>query len=186
MGIPRAVAATGDGFLDRVFCVFGAIGFAQTPEFIQQYLQRLGGHVDEARRQVEQFRHAAEQSGVTLDRLIAQTNANSDAAVAKLGGVMTDASVRLQSLESAQTAITQASAWERPFVFARHMDSDIAHATWNVFRPALPTTAEGLVYGMVGMLVILFVYHLFVRVPISTGYRVWKKKQVERTIKTVA
>jgi len=32
----------------------GAVLLAQAPEFLQQYLQRLGGHLDEARRMVEQ------------------------------------------------------------------------------------------------------------------------------------
>lgn len=174
--------STGDGFLDRVLCVAGAIGFAQGPEFIQQYLQRLGGHVDEARRQVEQFRHAAEQSGVSLDKLISQTNAVSDPAVAKLGGVMTEATTRLQSLESSQAAIEHASALERPLVFIRNMDTDIAHATWSVFKPALPVTMEGIAYGIVGLIAILAIYHLFVRVPVATGYRVWKRRRVERTL----
>ena len=42
-----------DTSLDRVFSILGAAAFSQVPEFIQQYLQRLGGHLDEAKRQVE-------------------------------------------------------------------------------------------------------------------------------------
>lgn len=182
MGLRSALVSTGDGFLDRVLCVFGALAFAQTPEFIQQYLQRLGGHVDEARRQVEQFRHTAEQSGVTLDRLITQTSAVSDPAVAKLGGVMTDATVRLQSLESSQAAITHASSFERPLVFIHNMDTDIARSTWSAFRPALPASFEGIAYGIIGLVLIVAIYHLFVRVPVATGYRAWKRRRVERTI----
>ena len=40
---------------DRVLCVGGAVTVSQAPEFIQQYLQRLGGRLDEARRQLSQF-----------------------------------------------------------------------------------------------------------------------------------
>jgi hypothetical protein len=41
-------------------CLFAAI-FCQGPEFLQQYLQRLGGHLDEARRIERQLPQAAER-----------------------------------------------------------------------------------------------------------------------------
>ena len=167
MKMSRVVLGVGDGLLDRVLCVLGTVAFSQVPEFMQQYLQRLGGHLDEARRQLAQFRQVAEQSGLTLDRLITQTGTNSDPAVARLGGVMTDAVSRVEELQSAQVALQSASVWERPFVFMRNMDSDIARATWAIFKPAVPTTVEGLVYALLGMFVLLTVYHAGVRYPIS-------------------
>lgn len=156
----------GEGLLDRLLCVLGAIGFSQAPEFMQQYLQRLGGHLDEARRHLHQFQQAAEQSGLTLDRLIVQTSTNSDTAVAKLGAVMTNTVERVESLESAHYALAHASLWSRPFVFMRHLDPSIAHATWSVFKPAVPTTVEGLIYALCGMLVLIGIYHLGIKAPI--------------------
>ena len=156
----------GEGLLDRVLCVLGAVTFSQLPEFMQQYLQRLGGHLDEARRQLQQFRQSAEQSGLTLDRFITQTTANPDAAVAKLGDVMAQSATRVDTLESAQAALQNASLWSRPFVFLRHVDPSIAHATWSIFKPAVPTTAEGLIYAATGMLVFIAIYHLGIKHPI--------------------
>jgi len=52
----RRLLAAGEGLLDRLLCLVGAVVFAQAPEFFQQYLQRLGGRLDEARRQLEVFR----------------------------------------------------------------------------------------------------------------------------------
>ncbi len=157
----------GEGLLDRMLCVVGAVGFSQAPEFMQQYMQRLGGHLDEARRQLMQFEQAAAQSGLTLQRFIAQTSTNADTAVAKLGGVMTRTVTRVDSLESAQTALQNASIWTRPFVFLRHLDSSIAHGTWSIFKPAVPTTAEGLVYALLGMLVLIGLYHFGIKYPVS-------------------
>lgn len=163
----KALLGAGDGLLDRALCVIGTVIFSQVPEFMQQYLQRLGGHLDEARRQLLQFQQAAAQSGLTLDRLINQTSTNADPAVAKLGGVMTEAITRVETLEAAQAAMQQASLWSRPFVFLRHSDSDIVHATWAIFKPAVPTTVEGLVYALCGMLVLLSIYHLGIKYPIT-------------------
>ncbi|HEU5079217.1 MAG TPA: DUF2937 family protein [Opitutaceae bacterium] len=166
----HSVFSVCDGFLDRILCVAGAVVFSQAPEFMQQYLQRLGGHVDEARRQVTQYRTVAEQSNLTLDQFIAQTSKNSDAAVAKLGGVMHEATARLQELQDAQNALLHAPVFTRPIVFAQHFDKEIAHATWSIFKPAVPATIEGVVYAFVGLFLILAIYHLVIRVPVRTAY----------------
>lgn len=148
-----------DSFIDRILCVFGAVLFSQGPEFMQQYLQRLGGHLDEALRQLAIFQQTAAQAGLSLDQFIGQTGTNPEASVARLGGVMTDAVERVTMLQSAHEALLHASLWERPFVFVRHLDIAIARATGAVYQPAVPTTAEGLLYAMAGMLVFLALYH---------------------------
>ena len=155
----RVLLGAGAGLLDRALCVFGAIIFSQVPEFMQQYLQRLGGHLDEARRQLAQFQATATQSGLTLDRFIAQTTANAEPSVARLGGVMTETVARVESLAAAQSALEHASLWSRPFIFLARLDLPIARATWGIFKPGVPTTLEGLVYALAGMLVMLAVYH---------------------------
>jgi hypothetical protein len=152
-----------DGLVDRVLAVAGAFLFSQAPEFFQQYLQRLGGHLDEARRILAQFEGTADQAGLTLDRFIAQTSANADTAVARLAQVMSDALARVQHLEAAYTSLRDASAWTRPFAFLRHLDGGIARATWSDYRPALPTTLEGLAYAATGMLLFVALHHLLVR-----------------------
>jgi hypothetical protein len=167
MNPARTLLGAVEGLLDRALCVIGAVIFSQAPEFMQQYLQRLGGHLDEARRQLQQFQQAAAKSGLTLDRLIDQTSTNADPAVAKLGGVMTDAITRVDALQTAQSAIQHASLWNRPFVFLRYLDPSIAHATWMIFKPAVPTTPEGFVYALAGMLALISTYHLGVKYPIK-------------------
>jgi hypothetical protein len=171
MGLRTTMIATGDGLIDRLVCVCGAVGLSQMPEFIQQYLQRLGGHVDEARRQVEQYKNVATQSHETLDQLIAQTTANADAAVSRLGHVMSDAVTRLQTLQSDQALIADAPAWKQPFVFITHADTQIVHKTWAIFRPGVPVTLEGLAYALVGIFLFLSLYHFLVRVPVRASYR---------------
>lgn len=167
MKIGSALLGTGEKLLDRALCVGGAVIFSQAPEFMQQYLQRLGGHLDEARRQLEQFTKVASQSGLSLEKFIAQTNANPDGAVAKLGGVMREAGERVEHLETAQAAIANASPLGRPFAFLQHVDAEIANATWAVYKPAVPTTVEGLLYALVGMAVLLLLYYGLIKAPCS-------------------
>jgi hypothetical protein len=148
-----------DAVIDRILCVVGAVLFSQGPEFMQQYLQRLGGHLDEARRQVAAFGSAAADAGLSLEKYVTQTAANPDPGVARLGRVMSDATERVDALYAAHEALLHASLWERPFVFLRHLDSGISRATAAIYRPAVPTTVEGLIYALTGMLVFLAIYH---------------------------
>lgn len=159
MGGGRSFLGIFDGLTDRLLCVIGAVAFSQGPEFMQQYLQRLGGHLAEARRQLAAFEATASQSGITFDRLVSQTSASPDQAIARLAGTLTDTARRVSELQGAHDALLQAAAWERPLVFLRHMDLTIARATAAIFKPAVPTTAEGLVYAGAGMLCLLALYH---------------------------
>jgi hypothetical protein len=179
MKIGHALLGTGEKLLDRALCVAGAVLFSQAPEFMQQYLQRLGGHLDEARRQLAQFKNVAAQSGLSLEQFIAQTNANADAAVAKLGGVMSEAVERVVHLETAQAAISQASPLARPFAFLRHVDAEIANATWSIYKPAVPTTVEGLLYALLGMAVFLGIYHGLLKVPLI---RLWSRLSQKKRV----
>ena len=173
----RAALHTTEKIIDRVLCVAGAVLFSQAPEFMQQYLQRLGGALSEAQRQLEQFKNVAAQSGQTLTELVAHSKASTDIAMAKLGGVMEAASLRVSELSTAETAIREASPFTRPFAFLRHVDSQIMQDTWTIFKPAVPTTMEGLMYAAAGLVILLGVYHGFVRYPIA---RAWQRRQATK------
>ncbi len=163
----RTLLNAGDGLIDRVMCVLGAVLFSQVPEFMQQYLQRLGGHLDEARRQLLQFQQVAKSSGLSLDDLIHRTTTNAEPAVAKLGSVMSETVERVTDLTAAQAALFDASLWSRPFVFVRHLDFSITRATWSIYKPAVPTTGEGLAYALLGILFFLGLYHFGIKYPIA-------------------
>jgi hypothetical protein len=97
---------------------------------------------------------------MNLDTWIANVSAQHDASVARLGSVLLETRARVDSLAGAEAALRGASAWTRPFVFLRDFDPQIARGTWAAFRPAVPTTAEGLCYAAAGMVAALAAYHL--------------------------
>ena len=144
---------------------------------MQQYLQRLEGHLDEARLQLDHFKEAATQSGMTLDQLVAGAAQNPNPSIGRLGGVVRALVARVDDLAAADAALRHASAWTRPFVFVAHLDPGIAKATWAIFRPAVPTTAEGLLYAGAGVVVVLAAYNLGVRGPVARRLR---RKAAER------
>ena len=174
MPIPRIIRSASNGaerLLDRILCVVGAVVFSQAPEFMQQYLQRLEGHLDEARLTLGKFREAAAQSGMTLAQLVAGAGQNPDPSMQKVGGVIQGAVQRVDELSAADAALRGASIWTRPFVFAGHIDWGIAKATWAIYRPAVPTTGEGFLYSGLGIGVALALYYGAVRAPIAAHFR---------------
>jgi hypothetical protein len=124
---------------DGVAAVIGAALFSQLPEFVQQYLQRLGGHRDEAVR--------------LLLNLRAQGSGESDALLASI-------EARARALTQALDALWSANNFVRPLVFFRTVDPEIARATLDAFRPAVPLSAESLVYAGLGLVVGILLLHL--------------------------
>jgi hypothetical protein len=168
----KALFATGETLFDRILCVGGAVTVSQAPEFIQQYLQRLGGRLDEARRQLAEFEEVARKAGLTLEQLASRASANSDSALAGLGKVVSENEQRVAYLTAAESSLRDASPFSRPFEFIHHYDPEIARSTWSIFRPAVPATLEGVIYAAVGLVVFLSLYHGLVRYPCR---RVWTK-----------
>jgi hypothetical protein len=152
-----------DGVIDRILCVVGAVLLSQGPEFMQQYLQRLGGHLNESQRQMVSFHDAAKQANLPFESFVTQTKSNPDAGVSQLGKVMERTTERTASLRAAHDSMLAASPWSRPFVFLRHLDYEIGRATWSVYKPAVPVTIEGVIYALAGMLIFLLIYHLGVK-----------------------
>jgi hypothetical protein len=162
-----------------MLCVVGAVLFSQIPEFIQQYLQRLGGHLDEARRQLGRFQEIATKAGLTIDELMVKSRGSPEPTVVQLGKLMRDTASRVDALSAAEAGIRNASLFSRPLVFLRHLDLSIAHATWGIFKPAVPTTVEGLFYAGVGVLLMLALYHGGVKYPVR---RAWRRRTERRTL----
>lgn len=164
----RPLGRAGAGLIDRVVCVLGAVSFSQAPEFFQQYLQRLGGHLDEARRVLAGFEDVARRSGMSFQQYIDLLRSQSERAVADTGATMAALQERVDSLAAAELALREASAWERPLAFFRHVDWDIARGAWAVFKPAVPVTLEGALYAGAGLVAALIVYHGAVAAPCRT------------------
>jgi hypothetical protein len=123
----------------------GGMGLSQGPAFTHAYLQRLGGHIDEARRTVTLI-----ERGDLLPRL---GPVERQEAVAEF-------SSRVQDLEQAYAAIANASPMMQPVVMLQHSDSDIARRAWETFSPAIPVDAASLVYTGIGVVLALLIYEL--------------------------
>lgn len=129
----------------------GAAALSQFPEYSQQYVQRLGGAVDELRRFVNEF--DADAADVGLSRSAALTDLRQGGAMgAERAETMTAVIARYERLSSDLAALRRAGPFTRAYRARSLGDAKIAGAAWQDFKPALPLTFEGGLFAGVGFL----------------------------------
>lgn len=156
--------------IDRLFVVAGAFIGSQLPSFIQQYTQRLSGHVEELSRMVNTLRQAAAQSDKTLEQYIAKFISSSDPDFSKQGEFMQSMVVRWQELSISLRQLNETTLWNKSLVFFKGWSSDIVKATFASFQPSLSLTVEGFAYTAIGFFIGYLAYRALKKV-ITTCWR---------------
>ena len=149
------IARKVDSLAGAVFATAGAICLSQFQSFVHQYLQRLGGHVDEARQQLEALNAGDRFAGLT------------DAAREL---VVSESAARIDQMIQAGDAIRSAGLLARPFAFVTHVERDIVWRTLADFQPALPLDSQSLIYAACGLVFGLLVWEL-VKLPAALAFR---------------
>lgn len=133
--------------------LLGGLIAAQGPEFAQQYTQRLGGTLDELRRVVAGFEADAAATGHTPDAAVDRLRGDTDALVARRGEAARHDIARLKDLTAQQRALADAGGpLGRLAALIRDPDLPLARATYQDYKPAIPTTTDGLAAGLLGFL----------------------------------
>lgn len=128
----------------------GAAGMSQFPEFSQQYVQRLGGAVDELARVAADFDASAAALGLSRAAALEQMRGTDFVAARRADMERTFA--RHDQLSADLAALRGAGPFSRAYLAGHLADSDLAARTWADFRPALPLTFEGMSFAAVGAL----------------------------------
>lgn len=139
-----------DRLVGTVIGAIAGVSASQTQAFIHAYLQRLGGHLDEARASYLKL-----QAGEFLPGADAVSQQRMAEAFSR----------RVEGLSQAYNAIANADAFARPLRFATHVDRSIAEATLTNFTPAVPLDSASLIYALAGMVLGLLLYEI-IKLPL--------------------
>jgi hypothetical protein len=139
-----------DTFVAAVVVAVMAIAASQSQAFMVQYVQRLGGHLDEARAQLTNV-----QTGLRY-KLMSDT---------VRGELETEAKLRVGDLQAAYDSIAHANVFAKPVALVRHADPTMIEGTWRDFVPALPMNSESVAYVIIGMVIGFLLYEL-VKLPL--------------------
>jgi hypothetical protein len=127
----------------------GGVTTSQLPEFSQQYRQRIGGAIEELERVVAEFDADAAENGMTREQAL-DVHARATEPLFRSRGESIHVTIeRYQTLLRQQADFEARSPLFQPLVLA---DSDpvTLAGTWRDFRPAVPVTTAGLVWGAAG------------------------------------
>ncbi len=129
----------------------GAAGLSQFPEFSQQYVQRLGGAVDELGRFVAEFDRDAADVGLSRGAALADL-AGGSAMGTERADTMARVIVRYQRLSNDLAVLQSAGPFTRAYRMRSVADGEIAGAAWAEFQPAVPLNAAGGIFAGAGFL----------------------------------
>ena len=126
----------------------GGAGAAQFPEFSQQYVQRLGGAVDELAIVVRDFDASAEAAGLTRASALEDLSGSTFRNLRRSDMERTIS--RYERLSASLTLMREERAAGRLALSYGAFDQEIAKATLDDFRPAVPVTVEGFAFAAGG------------------------------------
>jgi hypothetical protein len=129
----------------------GAAGVSQFPEYSQQYMQRLGGAVDELSRFMDDF--DADAAELELSRSAALVDL---AKGGQMGAARAETMVatieRHDRLARDLERMQGLGPFSRAKFAARFTDTELAGRVWENYKPAMPVTFEGAIFAVVGFL----------------------------------
>jgi len=141
----------------------GGLGFSQAPAFTHAYLQRLGGHIDEARRTIDKL-----AAGDILPWLGGDGR---EQAVAEL-------TLRLAELERFQQVLLDSPAILRPFTLLRHADWSIARGAAQAFVPSVPIDPASIVWTLIGVILAAIAWDT-TKIPFWTARKVRARREAK-------
>jgi hypothetical protein len=138
----------------KTLAVLGGLGlaavFAQFPEYAQQYEQRLGGAVDELRIIVADFDADALRFGLSREDALHHYAVSPDAFLVARGESMARTLARYGRLNAQLIDLAGADAWTRVTHLNDYLDAQISSQALAAFKPAVPVTGEGVMWGIAG------------------------------------
>lgn len=127
-----------------------AVLFGQFPEYAQQYVQRLGGAVDELRIITAEFDRGAAEAGLSRETALDRYEGVGDSFVAGRGIAMRHTVLRYEQLSASLADIEGKSGLERFSLLPRYFDPEISRRALEAYQPAMPVTIEGFAYAGAG------------------------------------
>ena len=139
--------------IDRITIVVFAILFIQFPQFIVQYKQRLGGHVDELSAIIKQYAEVANLNGKSVQEYINLFLDSGKSEFISTGKLMSLNLQRFDYLSNALNDLMSATGFTQFFTFLKTVDYEIFSATLSNFTPGISFNFETLIYIFMGAIV---------------------------------
>lgn len=129
----------------------GAAGVSQFPEYSQQYIQRLGGAVDELLRFMDDFDKDAASLDLSRDAALVDLAQGGQMGAARANSMVRTID-RHARLSSDLADMQNLGPFSRARYATRFTDPELAGRVWENYKPAMPVTFEGIIFAVIGFL----------------------------------
>jgi len=146
----KSILKVTEQVIDRITIIIFAILFVQFPQFIVQYKQRLGGHIDELTSIIQQYKEVATLNGKSIQEYINLFLNSGVSEFVSTGKIMNLNLQRLDYLSNALNDLMSSSGFSQFFTFIRTMDYPIFKGTLANFTPGISFNFETLIYIFMG------------------------------------
>ena len=133
--------------------IAGAVIGSQGPGFTLQYMQNLQGRLDELRPIVEEFDANITQYGYSRERAMDECQTATGLLDALCTTYVT-AVERYELLTAHMAELSATTDMVRPLVLAKTQIEDVTLSVYEQYKPAVPTTTDGLIYAGGGFAVL--------------------------------
>ncbi len=142
--------------------IAGGALFSQSPEFAQQYKQRIGGALEELSTVVADFDRDAKASEMSRSEALTVMSHSKDQLIQNRARSMRKAINRFGYLTQQKAQLDKAGPLAGPLYVLQYPDQKLMSDAWADYKPAIPVTIAGATYGGFGALIFGFFARLFV------------------------
>ena len=146
--------------LDRIMLAVNFILAVQIPGFIHQYTQRLSGHLDEAKYQLNNYQVIADQHYQgDLFLLIKRYQTNNEPGIRASGNLIMDLVDRVTALSEQVSQLVNNDYLTMIYYFVVNVDLSIAKATLYDYQLSVPIEVTAISTGIVVAIVASMIAH---------------------------
>lgn len=161
--IVRYIGSFFGSLAERLVVFFVALFMSQGPQYMNLYLNVLGGAKAAHEKSVSVITEKARELDMTVQQFIDDL-LKAESKVSKSSGQVHQKQLAdYEKTRKAFEALKKASVWSRPFVFLRTVDWSLARSVQ--FQPAFPLTLEALVYVLAGIIIGMLLYRAVLFFP---------------------
>jgi hypothetical protein len=139
--------------MQRLFAVLAllpALLFAQIPELVQQYRQRIGGAADELNVVVRNFDEDSRRSGYDRAGALGVMKKNPERLVREQGQRMEEYVTLLDRLNAQQAVLANGATFGAVIVIVFDYDQQVMSRAWDTYTAAFPTNVTGFGFAIIG------------------------------------
>lgn len=133
--------------------IAGAVLGSQGPGFTLQYMQNLQGQIDSLKVTVEEFDANVGAYGYSRERAVSECG-GATGLLDALCETYVSAVARYELLTAHMAQLEAVDDTVRPLILARSQIRDVTVSTYEQYKPAVPATVDGLIYGGGGFAVL--------------------------------